>query len=62
VVGTDSGMLVHETIATDGDEATTTTKLAGSDETHEIGKAYGEDHDVGIVTVAGAVTKLLAVT
>jgi hypothetical protein len=61
-VGTDSGMFVQETIATDGDEATTTTNEAESDETHEIGTACGLDHVLGIVTVAGASTKLLTAT
>jgi hypothetical protein len=57
-VGTDSGILVHETIATDGDEAATTTNEAESEDTHEIGTACGLDHVLGIVIVAGAVTKL----
>jgi hypothetical protein len=51
LVGTESGMADQETMATEGLEATTTTKLAGKDETNEIGTTYGEDQVDGIVTV-----------
>jgi hypothetical protein len=61
-VGTESGMFDHETIATDGLDAKTMTCVAGNEETHETGTAWGEDHVLGIVTVAGAVTKLETLT
>jgi len=43
-------MADHETIATDGLEATTTTNEALSELTNEIGTAYGELQLDGIVT------------
>jgi len=60
--GTEAGMLDHETRATDGLDAKTMTCVAGNEETHETGTAWGEDHVLGIVTVAGAVTKLETLT
>jgi hypothetical protein len=55
-------MFVHETMATDGELATITTYVAGNDETHETGTACGLDQVDGIVTVAGALTKLETAT
>jgi hypothetical protein len=49
--GTESGTLFHDTMATDGLEATIMTWVAGRDETHEAGTATGDHHEVGAVTV-----------
>jgi hypothetical protein len=44
-------MFDQETIATDGDDAKTTTYVAGNEETHETGTACGLDHELGSETV-----------
>jgi hypothetical protein len=51
LVGTEFGTLFHETIATDGDEATTTTNEAESELTNEMGTTYGLDQVDGTVNV-----------
>jgi hypothetical protein len=45
--------LVYSTIATDGDEAETTTSVLDNEVTHEIGTATGDDHVDGTVTDDG---------
>jgi len=56
-VGTEFGTLVQATMATDGDEATTTTSVDDKLETHEIGTTTGDDQVDGMVTVAGTETE-----
>jgi hypothetical protein len=51
--GSELGTLVHEMIAIDGDDATTTTDEAGHDDTEENGTATGDEIVDGMVTVAG---------
>jgi hypothetical protein len=55
-VGTESGTLVHETIATDGDEAATIIWVDGKLETNESGTTTGDDQVDGTVTVCGTET------
>jgi hypothetical protein len=54
--GTESGTADHETMATDGDEATMITDEAGKLETHEAGTATGDLQVDGTVTVDGTKT------
>jgi hypothetical protein len=49
-------------IATDGDEATITTWLEATLETHERGTATTLDQVLGTLTVAGVTTKLETAT
>lgn len=58
-VGTEAGTFSHQTIATDGDEAVTTTSSDGKLETHDIGTATGETQFDGTVTTDGTVTNEL---
>jgi hypothetical protein len=60
--GTEFGTADHETITTDGDEATTMTYEAGKLETHEAGTATGDDQVDGTVTVDGTKTNDEALT
>jgi hypothetical protein len=52
-VGTLEGIALHETMATDGDEATTITNEAESELTSEMETSYGLDQVEGIVTADG---------
>jgi hypothetical protein len=60
--GTLSGTADHETIATEGDEAGTMTSVAGNEETHDNGKATGDDQVDGTEIESGAATNELTGT
>jgi hypothetical protein len=47
--GIESGTADQETIASEGDEATTMTSVAGKLEMREAGTTTGDDHDDGTV-------------